>query len=139
MSTPTLMITENDSRKLRRLLEHANFVDHQERVYWDALEAEIEKAEVVPTEQIPRNVVTMHSRVRITDLRTGQELVFQIVYPSEANYAEHKISVLAPIGLALLGYPSGTEIIWTVPSGTRKLRIEAVEQADTAVRLRSAA
>src|SRR5947209_8527698 len=115
MSTPTLMITENDSRNLRLLLEGSTIADQQERAYWDALEAGIDKAEIVPTEQMPRNVVTMHSRVRITDMRTGQELVFQIVYPSEANYAKHKISVLAPIGLALLGYPSGTEIIWTVP------------------------
>jgi regulator of nucleoside diphosphate kinase len=83
--------------------------------------------------------VTMHSRVRIMDLRTGEQMVYQIVYPHEANYAAKRISILAPIGMALLGYSAGTEIDWTVPSGNRRLRIEAVEHQPESARKRAIA
>jgi regulator of nucleoside diphosphate kinase len=110
------------------LLENSMTAKEHDRANWDALAKEVEAAQVVPCSEIPSDVVTMHSRVRIVDLRTGEQRVFQVVYPRDANFAENKISVLAPIGTALLGYPAGTEITWAVPSGTRRLRIEAVEQ-----------
>lgn len=124
----TLVMTEVDARRLRMLLENVNRFEEHDRMQWQALEEEIDKATIVPREKIPANVVTMHSRVRIVDMRTGEQLVYRIVYPHEANYMEKKISVLAPIGMALLGCAEGTEIDWKVPSGTRRLRIEAVEQ-----------
>ena len=139
MSTPTLVISDRDSRKLLTLLEESYAANELDRTYWDALETELKRATVVPSEQVPGNVVKMGSRVRITDMRTGQKLVFRVVFPHEANYAEHKISVLAPIGMALLGYSAGTEITWTVPSGTRRLRIEAVEHQDQEAQLHAAA
>ncbi len=123
-----LLMTEKDADKLRALLDACNGstgFDEMDRV---ALEEEIEKAIIVPREKLPADVVTMHSRVRIIDMRTGEQLVYQVVYPHEANYAEKRISILAPIATALLGCAAGTEIEWKVPSGTRRLRIEAVEQ-----------
>jgi len=123
-----LIMTEKDFYKLRSLLDVGKKSDGRDYLQWQMLEKEIEKATIVPGHQLPADVVTMCSRVRIVDMRTGEQLVYQIVYPHEANYAEKRISVLAPIGVALLGYPAGTEIEWQVPSGTRRLRIEAVEQ-----------
>lgn len=134
-----LVITDLDAQRLRNLLEDAVACSESDRVNWLTLEEEIEKARVVPSDQIPPNVVTMHSRVRIVDMRTGEQLVYQIVYPHEANYAQKKISILAPIGTALLGYSAGTEIDWKVPSGSRRLRIEAVEQQPRASRNHAAA
>lgn len=140
MSSPTLLITDKDNHQLRTMLElGAGSADERDRVNWEALQEEIEKAKVVPLETIPTDVVTMHSRVRIVDMRTGEQMVFQLVYPYEANYAENRISVLAPIGTALLGYPAGTVIEWRVPSGRRRLRIEAVEQPTKAIRKHAAA
>ena len=134
MSTqPNVLITDTDVRQLRQMLEHVIPNEH-DLPQWKALEEEIERARVVPTDQIPPDVVTMQSRVRIVDMRTGEQLIYQIVYPHEANYAEKKISVLAPIGTAVLGYRAGTEIDWTVPSGTRRLRIEAVEHQPESAR-----
>lgn len=124
---PNLIITETDERKLRALLERAALYSERDQVQWRTLEGELDRARVVPSHEVPATVVTMHSRVRIVDMRTGEQLVYKIVYPHEANYAEKKISILAPIGMALLGYSEGTEIEWTVPSGSRRLRIEAVE------------
>ena len=128
MSQNHLLITDTDAHQLRMLLEGAPLGSERERLQLDVLEEEIERARIVPKAQIPPDVVTMRSRVRIVDMRTGEQLVYQIVYPHEANYAAQKISILAPIGMALLGYSAGTEIEWQVPSGSRRLRIEAVEQ-----------
>ena len=123
-----LLITDTDAHHLRMLLEGAPLSSERDRVQLEVLEEEIERAKIVPQEKIPPDVVTMRSRVRIVDMRTGEQLVYQLVYPHEANYAAQKISILAPIGMALLGYSAGTEIEWQVPSGSRRLRIEAVEQ-----------
>lgn len=124
----SLLMTEKDADRLRSLLASCDGLRGIDDVHRLALEEEIEKATIVPRKKLPADVVTMHSRVRIVDMRTGEQLVYQIVYPHEANYAEKRISVLAPIGTALLGYSAGTEIEWKVPSGSRRLRIEAVEQ-----------
>lgn len=121
------MITDRDAKHLRALLENSERFQNGDRLQCEALEEEIERATIVPDKQIPADVVTMHSRVRIIDMRTGEQMVYQIVYPHEANFAAKKISILAPIGMALLGFPAGTEVEWNVPSGTRLLRIEAVE------------
>lgn len=129
-----LMITDADARELRMLLEGADLAGERDRIQWKALEEEIERAKIVPLARIPPNVVTMRSRVRIVDMRTGEQLVYQIVYPHEANYAAQKISILAPIGMAVLGWAAGTEIEWQVPSGRRRLRIEAVEQQAASAR-----
>lgn len=123
-----VLISDADCLRLRILLEHAVYGSSRDRENWGALAEEVENAQVVPAAQMPTDVVTMHSRVRILDVRTGEQRVFRLVYPHEANFAENKISVLAPIGTALLGYAAGAEIEWKVPSGSRRLRVEAVEQ-----------
>ena len=139
MTENHLLITDADANQLRMLVEGADLRNEHDRVQLDVLEEEIERARIVPQAQIPPDVVTMRSRVRIVDMRTGEQLVYQIVYPHEANYAAQKISILAPIGMALLGYSAGTEIEWQVPSGSRRLRIEAVEQQSNASRTSAAA
>lgn len=133
------MITDSDAIQLRTMLDRPELFSERDRPQWEALEEELEKAKVVSSDQIPADVVTMRSRVRIVDLRTGEQLVYRIVYPHEANYAANKISILAPIGMALLGYSAGTEIDWNVPSGSRRLRIEAVEHQPESARKQLAA
>jgi regulator of nucleoside diphosphate kinase len=136
---PNLIIIEQDARRLRILVESASYSGSYDRAQLEALEEEMERAVIVPGHQVPENVVTMHSRVRIIDMRTGEQMVFQLVYPHEAKYAEAKISILAPIGMALLGYAAGTVVEWEVPSGKRTLRIEAVEHQPEAAKRRVAA
>jgi regulator of nucleoside diphosphate kinase len=126
MSIQTVFLTETDAFRLQKMLESFEFSKHDQENH-TILKNEIARAAIVPSSEIPEDVVRMYSRVRIVDMRTGEQRVFQIVYPHEANYSLGKLSVLAPIGTALLGYQVGTEIEWRVPSGVRKLRIEAVE------------
>jgi regulator of nucleoside diphosphate kinase len=91
------------------------------------LEEELERATVVPSAAVPETVVTMHSRVRYLDESTGERRDVQIVYPEQADVAAGRISVLAPVGAALLGLSVGQGIEWRFPDGrTRRLRVEAL-------------
>lgn len=123
MSTErTIYVTERDMTRLERLLvvtdRAKNVVD---------LEEELGRAVVVPSEKIPPSVVTMNSKVRFRDEVTGEESEVTLVYPHEANADEGKVSVLAPVGAALLGLSVGEAIEWEMPTGkTRKFRIIAV-------------
>ena len=68
----------------------------------------------------------MRSTVRLKDLVSGEANTYSLVFPSEADFSQGKISVLAPIGTAILGYKSGDTIEWPVPSGVRKLKIDKI-------------
>ncbi len=124
----TIYITETDRQRLEKLIEKAE--EHQDgsanQEYLRKLEQELEHAVTVPSEEVPDDVITMRSRVRLRDLNTGESIVYTLVFPSEANFNEGKISVLAPIGTAMLGYRTGSIIEWEVPSGLRRLKVEEV-------------
>jgi regulator of nucleoside diphosphate kinase len=87
------------------------------------LEEEFDRAEVVEPKDIPPDVITMRSTVRLNDLSTGEEMVYWLAFPTEANCDEGRISILAPVGTAMLGYRGGDVIEWEVPSGVRRLKV----------------
>lgn len=121
MSEKVLYISEHDRRRIRELLAA---VDPADRASGRDLDVELRLGKVVLPAEMPRDVVTMNSRVRLTDLDSGAELVYTLVFPADADFKAGKISVLAPIGTALLGERVGAEIQWEVPAGVRRLRIE---------------
>lgn len=86
----------------------------------------MERAEVVEQKDIPPDVITMRSTVSLKDLDTGEKTIYWLAFPTEANYDEGKISVLAPVGTAMLGYRRGDVIEWEAPSGVRRLKVEEV-------------
>ena len=80
--------------------------------------------EPVPSDQIPPHVVTMNSRVRFKDESSGTELTVTLVYPGDADASTGRISILAPVGSALIGLSVGDTIEWQLPNGrTKTLRI----------------
>jgi len=83
-----------------------------------AFEAELERAEIVEPDQIPPNVVTMNSTVRFTIADSGKEFSLTLAYPKDAGHAD-RVSVLAPVGSALLGLAVGDELEWPTPGGGR--------------------
>jgi regulator of nucleoside diphosphate kinase len=87
---------------------------------------ELERAEVVSSERIPSDVITMDSRARVRNLDSAEQTEYTLVFPIDADINENKISILAPIGTALLGYRAGDEIVWPVPGGIRRLKVEEV-------------
>lgn len=91
------------------------------------LRAELERAIVVPADALPAGVVSMYSQVRYRDEHAGVSRQIQIVLPEDADVAQGKVSVLAPVGAALLGLETGQVIDWRFPAGEmRRLRVEEV-------------
>ncbi|HTI95458.1 MAG TPA: nucleoside diphosphate kinase regulator [Rudaea sp.] len=126
MAKRKIYITERDRQRLEDIIAAFDEVDHRDRGDIDALAAELRRAETMSAKDIPANVVTMNSRVVLHDLGSGEEKTYTLVFPRNANVDTGAISVLAPVGTAILGYAAGDEIEWRVPSGTRRFRIEEV-------------
>lgn len=120
-----IVITKSDMDKLDRLVESARSAD---REHLEVLRAELDRAEVVEGDKAPRNVVVMNAWINLTDLDTGLTHEYQLVFPRDADFSRNKVSVLAPIGTALLGYQTGSEIEWRVPGGVRRFRIDSVKR-----------
>jgi regulator of nucleoside diphosphate kinase len=127
MKPRNILITDADYGRLQQLIESSRRFRHRDAGYLDDLEQELERAIVVRSGEVPRDVVTMNSRVRVRDLNSGHDFTYEIVFPKDADVANNRISVLAPIGTALLGYGAGTTVEWQVPSGLRRFRILDVE------------
>lgn len=104
------------------------------------LTQELERAEVVPSDLLPRDVVTMNSSVVFDDETTGERRAIKIVHPRQADAAQDRVSVLAPVGTALLGLSAGQSIDWPFPDGkNRRLRVvEALFQPESRARAAAA-
>lgn len=122
-----IQVTESDMHRLEKLLEMLeNDPGVRGREHLDQLEEELRRAKTVPPSNISGDVVTMNSQVRVKDLDAGTETVYTLVFPGEADAAKNKISILAPVGTALIGYRVGDTVEWKVPSGMRRLKIEEI-------------
>ncbi len=126
MSARKIYITDFDMKRLRQLLEGTKAWSDKDRQYMEVLEEELDRAVVVSSMKVPPDVVTMNSKLQVKDLDAGKYLNFQLVFPRDADFEQGKVSILAPIGTALLGYRTGDTIDWVVPSGIRRLKIENV-------------
>jgi regulator of nucleoside diphosphate kinase len=120
-TSPPLLLSRLDVERIEALLEQplAQGIDTT------ALEAELERAEVVEPAQMPADVITMNSTARFLDETSGEEHEMTLVYPRDADGSPHKVSILAPVGSALLGLRVGDSIEWHVPGG-RTIRLRAL-------------
>jgi len=128
----SIQVTAADYERLRSLIE--TWRDTRDAAAAQALSDELDRAEVVPPEQIAGNVVTMNSRVVFEDQQTAARRAVWLVYPLESDIERSQISILAPIGSALLGLAVGQTIDWPLPGGhAKRLRIvEVVYQPEQA-------
>lgn len=126
MEPRDIYITEFDLARLRELVDVGIRFKERDRAYLETLQSELDRAHVVDPTAIPHDVVTMNSRVRLKDVETGEESTYDLVFPADANIEEHKISILAPIGTAILGYRAGDTVDWEVPAGSKKVRIKEI-------------
>ncbi len=126
MSCRTIFVTEYDARRLKELVEDQKRLRRAQQGYWDRLEAELGRGHLVSPQDVPKDVITMNSKVRLIDLDTGEKMTYTLVFPKDADIDRGKISVLAPIGTAMLGYRVGDIFEWQVPEGMRRLRVEKV-------------
>ncbi len=123
----TIYVTETDRDRLSNLIDQVrDYDDRANLAYVNKLEEELKYAEVVASEEIPADVVTMRSQIKLKDLDTNEEKVYSIVFPTEANFDEGKISILAPLATALLGYKRGEIVEVEAPGGVRRLLISEI-------------
>lgn len=117
-----IIITSVDSQRLQNRIKESQ--TRSESIL--KLNEEIERAKIVEPQKVPKDVITMHSRVKIHNMDINKSMEVQLVYPEEADMKQQKVSVFAPIGTALLGFRKGDIIEWDVPKGKTKIKIEDI-------------
>lgn len=123
-SKPPIVVSRVDIERIEALLERMPYSQAEQ---YGALRAELDRADVVEPSQVPGNVVTMNSVVTFEDEDARDELTVSLVYPSGAG-APGTVSILAPVGSALLGLAVGQHIEWPMPDGhRRRLRVLQIE------------
>lgn len=126
MNPKNIVITELDRQRLMDLIVEAQSGEYRRSIYLEKLRGELDRAEVVLPQQIPDDVITMNSKVMLVDLDSNEAETYTLVYPENADTAEGRISILAPIGTAMLGYRVGDIFEWEVPAGVRKLKVDKI-------------
>lgn len=112
-----IIITNTDLQRLLPVL------DHHDTPASESLDAELHRAVIVDQRAVPADVVTMNSEVVYEDCVTHVQRCVRVVYPKDVDTARGHVSVLAPIGSALLGLRVDQVIEWQVPHGTKRIRV----------------
>jgi regulator of nucleoside diphosphate kinase len=120
----TIYLTEKDYQRLHNLVQAQRLISGARAV--EALSMELRRAKVVASEDIPADVITMNSLVRLREVKSSSEINITIVFPKDADLSNWKISVLAPIGTAVLGCKVGDKVEWAAPQGTVTYIVEEV-------------
>lgn len=124
---PSIVVTSQDFDRVQEAMVSATGSSV------DRLDTELARARIVDPKDIPPNLVTMNSRVTYENMKSRERHTVRLVYPRYANAGESQISVLAPLGSALLGLSEGQEIEWVMPGGIRRIKIlEVVYQPEAA-------
>jgi regulator of nucleoside diphosphate kinase len=119
------MITDFDYDRLTQLLDSPRYrATHAMHLH--ELREELHRGEVVAPTRVPRGVVTMNSRFRVRDLEEDELDTYTLVFPDEADIDSGRVSVLAPLGTALLGTRAGDVVELNAPAGLRRLKVEKI-------------
>lgn len=124
---PALRISSSDHLRLRQLLDAAINSQPRQRETLQPLRTELDRAEVLPPEAMPSTVVVMGSKVGIEDRESGEVDTYTLVYPEHADGGAGRLSILAPVGMAVIGFAEGDTFAWRTPGGMRRLLIRKVE------------
>lgn len=126
MKYRTIYITNFDLMRLEDVLAVAYEFDYRNRKDLEKLDNELANAKLVDSQNVPPDVITMNSRVELVHLDTGETREYTLVFPREADIDKGKLSIISPIGTAIIGYSEGDEIQWSVPAGIRRIKINKV-------------
>ncbi|WP_027013958.1 nucleoside diphosphate kinase regulator [Comamonas composti] len=120
---PHIILSSLDLERIEALLDKlaGNFPGRE------SLEAELDRADVFDPKDMPPNVVTMNSTVRFTILESGKTNTLTLVYPKEMDGSVDKVSVFAPVGIALLGLSVGDEFRMPSPTGQVTVRVDGID------------
>jgi regulator of nucleoside diphosphate kinase len=126
MATRKIQVTQTDHERLVAMIEAMRNIPARDQACLNKLQSELERARIISSKRVKPDVVTMNSTVSLRDLDDGNLYEYQLVYPQDADPQDNKLSVLAPVGTALLGYRIGDTVEWQVPAGVRRFRIEGI-------------
>ena len=121
-ATPVIL-TRTDYEILNSYVKNLHGMQVNERENFSKLSGELKKAQIVEDDNLPSNIVRLGSTVVIKDLRTNRDMTVTIVLPLKADIKQKKVSVLAPIGTALIGFKKDQTVSWNVPSGKKDFKI----------------
>jgi regulator of nucleoside diphosphate kinase len=121
-----ILITQADKTRLQAVIDRARQEESESRPGLDDLQRELDRAEVIDPELIPEGLVTMNATVRLRDLDSNETETYTLVFPQDSDIRCNRISVLAPVGTAIIGCQVGDVVTWSVPRGKVQLRIEDV-------------
>ncbi|HWR08707.1 nucleoside diphosphate kinase regulator [Sporomusa sp.] len=121
-----IFITRTDQERLEKLIQTEEEFAPGNKTHLEELKSELKRAVIIEPQDIPSDVITMRSQVLLKDLSSGEEMICTLVYPDEADMLERKISVLAPIGMAILGYRESDKVEWEIPGGIALLTVEKI-------------
>lgn len=120
---PPITISSADLERIESVLGSAS---SKRLPVLDQLREELDRAKIVEPEDMPPGIITMNSSARCVDETSGKEYHFTLVYPSDANVDQNRVSILSPMGSAMLGLAKGQSIEWELPGG-RKLKLRVLE------------
>jgi len=123
-----IVVTESDERILRGLLSRQTEESIRDQAHLLELQSELGRACILPADELPSDVITLNSQVRVLDLERRRRSDYTLVLPLESDVSARRISVLAPLGTALLGFREGDDVEWMMPGGIRRLRVQRVRQ-----------
>lgn len=126
MSNEAIYITQYDYARLEACIDDMRRSPHLDDEYVDRLESHLQAAVVMPSDEIPPDVVTMNSRVQICDGRSKRLSSYTLSFPEAADPAQQRVSVFAPMGIALLGRRVGDEVEWSVGPRSVRARVDAI-------------
>lgn len=124
MNHTPIYISRDDHSKLRLLL--ATALHSNGNAALQKLRDELDRAFVIDSDAVPGDVVTMDSTVQYEDLGTGEIEEYTLAFPERANVERKRLSILAPIGTALIGCRVGDTVNWSTPGGVRQLKVRRV-------------
>lgn len=134
MKLAKMLVTAHDARRLTELIVRSEGSHGPDRDHIEALAEKLEHAVVVPPEAVPPDVVTIHSQVRIHHLDSDTVATHTLAYPGRREAAD-AVSVLAPLGNAMLGVREGDEVEWRAPGGERRFKVlEVIHQPEAVAR-----
>lgn len=125
-SSVTITVTQLDFLRLTKLIQTIRNNKSVDPIYLDFLGLELQKALKIDSKLITPDFVTMNSVLNVFFLDSGKTMELRLVYPQSANFSNGLISVLSPLGCALLGYKAGDVVTFNAPKGEQKVRIEKV-------------
>ncbi len=120
----SILLSKSDFKFLNEHFEKAVMSDYNK----SRLRTEIKQATVFNDDELPKNVVSLNTEAKILSTENGKEYTFKVVLPKEADIKQQKVSIFAPISIALLGYQTNDLIHWEMPDGIKEFKILEVKR-----------